>query len=214
MVYDHHTHTIYSHGKGSIEDNVRVAAARGLKSVAVTDHGPGHLTYGLKTEKLPEMRREIARLKTVYPQVEVLLGVEANTIRVEPYLDVHEENLKEFDIILAGYHFGILKAGMIPNYISSHTGLMSGSSSGLLVRNTDMILHILFEFFGCNSVYSACTFVCINSFVGSFNILATEYLFKHFRHIPSFLLSASKQSFFFHSLCYLCFPSNTLRFHT
>ena len=94
MVYDHHTHTIYSHGKGSIEDNVRVAAARGLKSVAVTDHGPGHLTYGLKTEKLPEMRREIARLKTVYPQVEVLLGVEANTIRVEPYLDVHEENLK------------------------------------------------------------------------------------------------------------------------
>ena len=90
MVYDHHTHTIYSHGKGSIEDNVRVAAARGLKSVAVTDHGPGHLTYGLKTEKLPEMRREIARLKTVYPQVEVLLGVEANTIRVEPYLDVHE----------------------------------------------------------------------------------------------------------------------------
>ena len=48
MVYDHHTHTIYSHGKGSIEDNVRVAAARGLKSVAVTDHGPGHLTYGLK----------------------------------------------------------------------------------------------------------------------------------------------------------------------
>ena len=143
IVYDHHTHTIYSHGKGSIEDNVRVAAARGLKSVAVTDHGPGHLTYGLKTEKLPEMRREIARLKTVYPQVEVLLGVEANTIRVEPYLDVHEENLKEFDIILAGYHFGILKAGMIPNYISSHTGLMSGSSSGLLVRNTDMILKAL-----------------------------------------------------------------------
>ena len=38
MVYDHHTHTTYSHGKGSIADNVRVAAAKGLKSIAITDH--------------------------------------------------------------------------------------------------------------------------------------------------------------------------------
>ena len=38
MIYDHHTHTVYSHGKGSIEDNVKVALSKGLKSVAITDH--------------------------------------------------------------------------------------------------------------------------------------------------------------------------------
>ena len=77
MIYDHHTHTVYSHGKGTIEDNVRVASEKGLSSIAITDHGPGHLTYGIKMEKLPEMRAKIDRLKSVYPDIEVLLGVEA-----------------------------------------------------------------------------------------------------------------------------------------
>ena len=47
MTFDFHTHTTYSHGKGSIEDNVKEAIKKGLKAIAITDHGPGHLTYGL-----------------------------------------------------------------------------------------------------------------------------------------------------------------------
>lgn len=145
MIYDHHTHTVYSHGKGSIEDNVRTAAAKGLRSVAITDHGPGHLTYGLKMDRIPQMRSEIERLRSVYPSVKVLLGVEANTLRTPPYLDVTEEDKEQFDILLAGYHFGIIRAGMIPNYLYSRTGVFGGSSSTLLVKNTDMILKALYE---------------------------------------------------------------------
>ena len=44
MIFDWHTHTVYSHGKGTIEDNVRIAHERGLREIAITDHGPGHLT--------------------------------------------------------------------------------------------------------------------------------------------------------------------------
>ena len=145
MTYDHHTHTVYSHGKGRIEDNVRVALAKGLKSVAITDHGPGHLTYGIKMSDVGRMRSEIDSLKIKYPQIDILLGVEANTIRVEPYIDLCEEDKGLFDIILAGYHYGIPKAGMVSNYISDHTGFFGGSSSGLLVKNTDMILKALYE---------------------------------------------------------------------
>lgn len=145
MIYDHHTHTVYSHGRGSIEDNVKVAASKGLKSIAITDHGPGHLTYGLKMSNVPEMRKEIERLSHIYPDVKVLLGVEANTLRVTPYLDLTEEDKEQFDILLAGYHFGIFKAGMIPNYISNHTGLFTGDGSSLMVHNTNMILNALYE---------------------------------------------------------------------
>lgn len=144
MVFDHHTHTIYSHGKGTIEDNVKEAVAKGLESVAITDHGPGHLTYGIDKNKLPQMRAEIDQLQLKYPQIKILLGVEANTLRVEPFLDVAPEERPDYDILLAGYHFGILHAGMVPNYLNKHAGLFGGETSTLKVKNTAMILDALY----------------------------------------------------------------------
>ena len=37
---DYHTHTKYSHGVGTIEDNVKSAIKKNLKTIAITDHGP------------------------------------------------------------------------------------------------------------------------------------------------------------------------------
>ena len=144
MVYDHHTHTTYSHGKGSIADNVRVAAAKGLKSIAITDHGPGHMTYGLDRAKIPQMRAEIAALKKEFPDMEILLGVEANTMRIEPYIDVPASERGDYNILLAGYHYGIRHAGMIANYAYKHAGFFRGEDSSLKVANTAMILDCLY----------------------------------------------------------------------
>lgn len=143
MTFDWHTHTVYSHGKGTIEDNVRIAHERGLREIAITDHGPGHLTYGLSMKKVSEMRAEIQRLRDVYPDVNVLLGVEANTKYGAPYIDLTEEEKSQFDLVLAGYHFGIMGAGMVPNWLSGHVGLFRGESSSLRVRNTAMIVDAL-----------------------------------------------------------------------
>ena len=35
---DYHTHTVYTHGHGTVEDNVKVAIKRGLKQIAITEH--------------------------------------------------------------------------------------------------------------------------------------------------------------------------------
>ncbi len=48
---DYHTHTIYSHGSGTIRDNVEEALRKGLKEIGICDHGPGHYLYGVKKEK-------------------------------------------------------------------------------------------------------------------------------------------------------------------
>lgn len=145
MIFDWHTHTIYSHGKGTIEDNVRIAHERGLREIAITDHGPGHLTYGFSMEKVPEIRAEIQRLAGVYPDVKVLLGVEANTKYAAPYIDLSEEDKAQFDIILAGYHYGLLGAGMVPNWLNGHLGWFGGETSSLRVKNTAMILDALYN---------------------------------------------------------------------
>ncbi|HWQ77760.1 MAG TPA: PHP domain-containing protein [Anaerovoracaceae bacterium] len=107
LLYDLHTHTTFSHGKGSIEDNVKTAVARGLKTVGISDHGPGHVTYGIKRKNISVMRDEIERLKPLYPGIGILLGVEANIINPSGRLDVTDEELNQFDYILAGYHYGV-----------------------------------------------------------------------------------------------------------
>lgn len=118
MIYDIHTHTTFSHGKGSIEDNVKVAVKRGLRTIGISDHGPGHLTFGVKPSDFPVMRAEIERLRPLYPEIQILLGVEANIINPSGHLDIKPEDWATFDYVLAGYHYGIfgehpLKAGMI-----------------------------------------------------------------------------------------------------
>ena len=143
LTFDHHTHTTFSHGLGSIEDNVIVAIDRGLESVGITDHGPGHLTYGMKREDFPVMRAEVDRLNEKYPQIKVLLGVEANIWEPGIHIDVTEEDRKYLDYVIAGYHYGVRGGHCIHNWTYDH-GLKVGGRS-LLAKNTDMMLSAIYE---------------------------------------------------------------------
>lgn len=103
---DYHTHTIYSHGKGTIRENVEAAIARGLREIAITDHGPGHMLYGVKRENFKKMRQEIDDLNEEYKEIKILLGVEANIISLDGHIDLNDEILGLVDMVSAGFHFG------------------------------------------------------------------------------------------------------------
>ncbi len=109
---DYHTHTRFSHGKGDIEDNVRVAIQKGLKAIAITDHGYGHMGFGIRKADLPLMKDKIMILRGRYPEIEILLGMEANILDPDGSLDVDDGDLKLMDILLAGYHFGSAPRGL------------------------------------------------------------------------------------------------------
>ncbi|NTW71725.1 MAG: PHP domain-containing protein [Eubacteriaceae bacterium] len=104
---DLHTHTLYSHGKSTIEENVLSALSLGLKKIAITEHGLGHITYGVKKEDWVKMRQEVDQLKIKYPQIKILLGVEANITGMKGTLDVTPDQEKNLDIINCGYHYGV-----------------------------------------------------------------------------------------------------------
>lgn len=110
---DYHTHTIFSHGRGTIRDNVEAAIAQGLREIAICDHGPGHFLYGVKKHRFIEMREEIDRLNIEYAKedINILLGVEANIVSFDGDLDIDEEIMKLTDINLLGYHYGIIPRG-------------------------------------------------------------------------------------------------------
>lgn len=160
MTFDYHTHTVFSHGTGSMEDNVKVAIKKGLRSIAITDHAPGHLTFGIKRKNIPVMRAEVERLQKLYPEIKILLGVEANMIHKGKGLDITEEEAKQFDYVLAGYHLGVLHGDMARNFLYSKlkkkfsknhsTGTLNafplrGITERMMNKNTEMVIHALRE---------------------------------------------------------------------
>lgn len=100
---DYHTHTVYSHGSGEIEDNVKVALERGLCQIGITDHGFKHTVFGLSEYRYRQMRSEVQRLKSIYP-IDILLGVEANLTGLKGTIDITDEQYENIDIVVAGYH--------------------------------------------------------------------------------------------------------------
>ena len=147
LKFDWHTHTTYSHGKGTIEENVRRARSLGLESIAITDHGPGHFGYGFKRRDLPRMRAEIDALNEKYSDIKIYMSVEANIINTSGRLDVTPEEFELYDFVIAGYHFGTLgesKAGSLAlharNLVASHTGKYSDS---LIEKNTELVVRAL-----------------------------------------------------------------------
>ena len=100
---DYHTHTPYSHGKNTVLENAVAAKEKGLKQIAITDHGFNHLLFGLKRRKLGALRREIEEAEKI-TGVKVLMGMESNLISVDGETDMKPSDLDKFDIYLAGIH--------------------------------------------------------------------------------------------------------------
>ena len=107
---DYHTHTLYSggklkikHAKGTILENALIAKEKGLKEIAITEHGFSHKLYSLQRKNLKKMREEIeiAKQKT---GVNILLGIEANFISSDGDVDLTEEDIKNLDFIIVGFH--------------------------------------------------------------------------------------------------------------
>lgn len=105
LAADYHTHTRFSHGRGSVAENVEAAARAGLTEVGICDHGPALLFIGLRSEdRLAEMRRQVEEARVRHPSVRVLLGVEANVISPEGDLDISDAAVAALDILLVGLH--------------------------------------------------------------------------------------------------------------
>jgi len=146
LTADYHTHTTYSHGKGSVIDNARVAKEKGLIELGISDHGFSHPAFGLTKRKLPKLREDINFAKS-QTGVNVLLGIESNIIGVDGTVDLKEKLYDKFDIFLAGVHkcvmykFGAIFSMSIPNL--AHVYLKMKASDNLIKRNTTAYINTI-----------------------------------------------------------------------
>lgn len=140
---DYHTHTTYSHGKGSIRENIAEAEKKGLKELAITDHGFSHSLYAVKREQMPIMKKEI---DSVESEVKTYLGIEANLTDYNGDIDIRLDEINALDILIVGYHrfvSGSILDFSLPNLFSAYTGIGKEKQRA---RNTEAIIKAVERF--------------------------------------------------------------------
>lgn len=126
IIADYHTHTniarghipvfrdvVSTHAKGSLMENAAAAIEKGLKEIAITDHGFRHIIYGMKIDQYKKVRMEIDEINSYYCNKNIdfklLLGAECNIISRSGNIDIDDEILKYLDIVCVGYHRGAMQ---------------------------------------------------------------------------------------------------------
>ncbi len=103
LTADYHTHTPYSHGKGTVLENAMRAKELGFQEIGITDHGFSHIVFGVRRKKIPGLIRDCkeAEEKT---GLRVYAGLENNIRGVSGKCDFTEKDYLNFDLFLAGIH--------------------------------------------------------------------------------------------------------------
>lgn len=122
LIRDFHTHTIYSrgfqdygkHAKGTVRENVEVAYKKGLKEMAISEHGMGHKLYGLNRSDFKALIDDVKSANDEFEPkgLKVFLSMEANLMNFNGDVDVDDEILKELDFLMMGYHYGANQGGL------------------------------------------------------------------------------------------------------
>lgn len=148
---DYHTHTIYSHGKGTVLDNVAAASKRGLAEIAISDHGPSHMAgIGIKNiQTLDQIRQDCQQAMKVYPNVQVKLGVESNVTSILGDIDIPQEYQEKLDVLQVGLHLMVNPESWLDgiNRTAFHYLKYLGSSFRRKSRmlNTEAIVNAVFK---------------------------------------------------------------------
>ena len=111
LVGDLHMHTTETDGKGTLEEMVAAAQARGLKYIAITDHSQRvHMARGLDATRLRAQWAQIDALNARLNGFRVLKGIEVDILE-KGGLDLEDDVLSEADWVVASLHYGQKQPG-------------------------------------------------------------------------------------------------------
>lgn len=110
IIADYHTHTVYSDAYNTCREMVSRAHELGLREYAITDHGfsTNILGFSMSRRRQVKQRGEIERLREEFPDLKILIGIEANLLDYQGNIDLEPEEFEHFDIVQFGYHRTVL----------------------------------------------------------------------------------------------------------
>ncbi|MGN1077657.1 MAG: PHP domain-containing protein [Candidatus Gallimonas sp.] len=103
LTADFHTHTPYSHGKGTVMENALRAKELGLQAIGITDHGFSHIAFGVRRKQVASLIRDCKEAEEA-TGIRVLVGTESNIRGKSGLCDLTPSDYANFDLYLAGIH--------------------------------------------------------------------------------------------------------------
>ncbi len=103
---DYHTHSRHSDGRQSVRDIAAAAQKKGIREVAVTDHGPHVAVIGVRNEDTYLQIKEEVKAINAEPDMDltVFTGAEANIKGMQGELDISGRTIAQLDLLIAGLH--------------------------------------------------------------------------------------------------------------
>ena len=147
LTADYHTHTPYSHGENTVEENVARAKEIGLQQIAISDHGYTHISLGIRRKQTESYIADCKAAAEKYG-IDVLVGIEANICGLSGKSDLTEKDFENFDVYLCGNHVWVIydKFSDYPLYCWSNIALnkfLKASPKWLVKRNTQAYINTI-----------------------------------------------------------------------
>ncbi|MDA8442388.1 MAG: PHP domain-containing protein [Peptococcaceae bacterium] len=102
---DYHMHSKYSDGRATVREMVQAGRREGLQAMAITDHGPHNVGFGIKNSAaFLDLKQELARMNDEYLDINLLVGCEADIVGMDGEIDVPEDIYRQLDLLIVGLH--------------------------------------------------------------------------------------------------------------
>lgn len=163
LVGDLHCHTIASvHAYSTLRENITAANEKGLKVLAITDHGIG-------CEDAPSVNyfENLLSLPGQIAGIRLLKGVEANIMDFNGNLDMPKEALEKMEVVIASFHTACLVPGTKEEHTNAYlrvaenplVHIIGHSGSAEFLYDYEKVIPV-FKKYGKVVEINAHTFIC------------------------------------------------------
>jgi putative hydrolase len=142
---DMHVHSTFSDGQNSVLENLEAASRAGLRRILCVDH------VRKSSDWLPSFVGEVNRLRPQFPDLEILVGVEAKMLNAAGELDLPDDRSGIDYIHAADHQVPLHTQGFSPRVIAEQLALGTLTSEFV-------IQSILAAMHGCIRTYSTLIF--------------------------------------------------------
>lgn len=165
---DYHTHSVFSDGEGTLEENIQHAVSIGLKEYAITDHAFKHKSSGITIANFQVQKRMVELYRRKYPNIKIFHALEGNIMGYSGLLDI-DEYVNELDFLQMGFHKSASNESFATWWSFTASNLIFRPSKAKIEKNTLAYLRCIDRYplkfvnhlnygvlVNCKSIASAC----------------------------------------------------------